>query len=196
MLANVDKVDVTTALKNSKSSAQQPAAFSRSRVLPRQVLRIAYDTMLRASDVAKSHGVSPRVVRRLRQVTAAAFIDHQTQVSRSPLDSLASRSQKLDFFYDVVTRDGTKQTMTLRFHPLLTNKQQISSWEILVVRRLLSWGWENGATGNVELVCPVIPCIGSDAGTIYDALHCHSQSSHVVDLCKALAEASDFSALF
>jgi hypothetical protein len=65
--------------------------------------------------------------------------------------------------------DGTKQVLSLPMHAHLATAQQISAWEILVIRRIVTWR-SGGATFVVEFVSPPIACLGTDASTLHDAL--------------------------
>jgi hypothetical protein len=70
----------------------------------------------------------------------------------------------LDYVFELVTWDGTKQKLSLNFHPMLGVDQQTSSWEVFVSSRTLLMG--RGANHLVmELMVPPIPSLGTDADT-------------------------------
>jgi len=46
---------------------------------------------------------------------------------------------QFDYVYELVMWDGTRQTLSICFDELLSPDQQISSWEIIVQRRVFVW---------------------------------------------------------
>ena len=134
-------------------------------VLPLDLRRdLATDSAISAQDTARSFGVGRTAVSENRQLFA--FTAMGLQLRRDESDSRGP----LDYCFEFILFDGTQQTVAVKFDPLLPIDAQISKWEIMIIRRLISYGTEDGDDHMVELACQPVACLGKCANTIHDCL--------------------------
>ena len=84
---------------------------------------------------------------------------------------MKSSSLKPVLIYDRLKFDETCQRLTVPFSALLTSNQRISSWSVLVQKRLFGIVFDNGA--RYEYMLPVPPAImisSKNAGCYWDAI--------------------------
>eukprot|EP00969_Alexandrium_andersonii_P365735 15466902-Alexandrium_andersonii.AAC.1 len=97
----------------------------------------------------------------------------------------------LAYVFETVSWGGTEQKLALNLDSTLSNHQQISAWEVCCVKRVVHIGFKN-MHFVYECVCPPIPCLGTDAGTLADALLDHPHSRPHVEMFARLASKSLF----
>jgi hypothetical protein len=183
--------------KSALALDERVKRIGRSRLcVPLRVLRdVALSPMLRDTDIAKSQAMHEKTVRRCRAVGAAAILQRQCGTIEDllgHLEKMAASGRRLSYFYDTLMHDGTKQKLSLSFDPLLKPDQQVSTWDVLVARRVFTMGMSCRELA-FELICPPVPCLGGDAGTLHAALHTVSSYTRKADeLSKQVAALSDF----
>ena len=166
------------------------------RVPYRLALSIAYSDGVRASEVGRAYKVSLQVVSRVRACDALAYVMQQIDVGEDLINTIrrscgGDEDRKIDYLIEHVMWDGTKQKLALKVDKDLTTSQSMSSWEVLVSKRVLVFGM-GGRKLLVEWVVPPIPCVGSDAGTLHDALWLQAQSKRFVELVEFAAQFCKF----
>ena len=93
--------------------------------------------------VAAIHDVSERSAERCNKSDSLAILEDYYAYYENLLDKFESENKRFDYCYNCVGTDGTRQTISIAFDPYLSPTQQISGWEVLVSRRLISFGFAN-----------------------------------------------------
>ena len=87
-------------------------------------MTMAFEDLIRASDIAKVHHVSTRVVGRCRDGVAYSNLEYQMAVAEFFIGAMENESGRLDYFFETIAYDETQQTLSIKFDPDLKPDQQ------------------------------------------------------------------------
>ena len=132
-------------------------------------LNIAYTSIFRCADVAKSASCDPNTVRRCRQRVAFAYLDHEVRLLDELLeaclaDAPASVTHGIKF-------DEAKQRISVPISSQLSGPQSSMGWHTMISRRFVQASWSCGRSVWLEILCPPEACIDTSASTCWEALH-------------------------
>ena len=126
------------------------------------VISIAYSSIAKRNDVARSFKVAPKTVARIRVAVAFAAAKSDTAFLNATSEAVRTRSTRV--FVSGAYCDATKEQLKIPMHDGLLPDVCRSSWNVLVSSQRFAWCFE-GATQwfQSDFVRPNVPIV-SDAG--------------------------------
>ena len=149
------------------------------------MLKISYMGPLSRSCLAKTLTCSTRTLTRVLELVACVFQEWQRCQLRLLSHIVASQRIELDFVICSVSWDETQQRISM---PLVANSkavQRSSSWETMVVRFTICFGWQ-GKVFVYNFVCPPLPSLTGASRHIYAAIVKHPLTYTIREFCLSL----------
>ena len=156
-----------------------------------QMLQIATEKTTCGNALARTYGCDPRHIRRVKSVVSWGLITLQELMFGWVL--CRCREHPPDYGGRSRLWDETTQRLFMAVSKNMSNSAAINTWQILVARVRLVWGWTTSRRPNQTLpimswepLVPAVPLLSNEASHLYSGLEAHAALAPLHQFCLSL----------